>query len=483
MKLLGLLAHAADCACAAIDVTDAAQRREDLIVAKALAISEVAQMARIETLARRALVAKWEARANQAARSAGAVYRGGGSLASAYAAADKVMKAWASDVSPAYARSLSDVYKLARSAGHKKAIGKYSGSLQYAISEDVEKAKGNPANVKLSLDAQDKRTLDKLSQQELWWIGDTYKGVGPTIRDAVQPKVLAGLSRKAGGEMVQAAVESRLRDFKIPEGFHGTAKSYFEGLAANAVTTARVYGQLNSFANLGVTTYTLVNPMDGRTSELCAELNGMEFKVADAEAQMAQLADAKTPEAYKSIKPWLSTEKLISLASKGADSLTKAGQLFPPFHFRCRTTVDIATESLTFRIPDEEFEAKGSSENKNPLQEAVDDVGVYNAMYLRNGMRDMTAVRSAYAGATKEQVEEIAAGERAPMGSATGKPLPPIRINIEPDGRGGKNVILNDGRHRMTAAREAGATQILAHVTEYGPRGGKKSEWTGKVKI
>jgi len=244
------------------------------------------------------------------------------------------------------------VYKLARTAGHKKATGKFAGSLQYIIAETIEKAKpkGGEASgaVKLSLDAKDERALDQLQEQQLWWIGDTYKGVAPTIRDSVQPKVLQGLSRKIGGEMVRAGVEERLKDFKIPDGFHGTSKSYFEGLAANAVTSARVNGQLGSFARLGVTTYTLVNPMDTRTSDICAELNGTEFKVADATAQLDKLASAKTPDAFKSIKPWLSSDKLLSLASRGSSALAREGQMFPPFHFRCRTTVDVATESLSF---------------------------------------------------------------------------------------------------------------------------------------
>lgn len=350
MNALALLAHAADCKCAAREVADNSQRRADIAVAKALALSEVAQMARIETNARRALVAKWEARAEQAARSAGAVYASGGSLASAYAAADRAMKKWSADVSASYARSIRDVYKLARRAGYKKASGKFKGSLQYVIA-DTEKAKGEgkaSGTVGLSLDAKDERALERLEKQQLWWIGDTYKGVAPTIRESVQPKVLQGLSKKQGGEMVRAGVEARLKDFKIPDGFHGSAKSYFEGLAANAVTSARVNGQIGSFARLGVTTYTLVNPMDGRTSEICAELNGTEFKVADAEAQLDKLAGAKTPEAFKSIKPWLSEAKLLSLAARGAGALTRAGQMFPPFHFKCRTTVDVATESLSF---------------------------------------------------------------------------------------------------------------------------------------
>lgn len=353
MSALITLAHATGCACCKLDVVDAYVRESDRLVSKALGISEVAQIARIETRARRALTAKWELRASQAARSAGAVYAGGGSLAAALAAADKAMKAWQGDVSASYAQSLEDTYKLARKAGHKKATGVYTGSLQYTIGETATtkaKPKSGSAggSVKLAFDITDERAIDKLQKQELWWIGDTYKGVAPTIRDAVQPKVLAGLGRKEGGALVQAAVEERLKDFRIPDGFHGPAAGYFEGLAANAVTQARVTGQLGSFGRLGVTTYTIVNPMDSRTSDICAELNGTEFKVADAEAQLATLGKAKTPDAYKAAKPWLSGAKISALASKGSGALASAGQLFPPFHFRCRSTVDVAHESLSF---------------------------------------------------------------------------------------------------------------------------------------
>jgi hypothetical protein len=353
MNELALIGHAADCKCAQHDVLEAYERQSNILVAKALAISEVAQIAKIEVGARRALLARWDARAEQAARSAGAVYKSGGTLAAAYAAADKAMRKWESDVGTSYVRSIEDVYKLARKAGWKKATGVYTGSLAYMLGEDVSKA-SKPKSPKqtgkltMSLDAKDERALDKLSKQEMWWIGDVYENMAPTIRDAVQPKVLEGLNRKAGGEMVQAGVESKLRDWRIPDGYNGSAKGYFEGLAANSVTAARVNGQLGSFIRLGVTTYTLVNPMDARTSEICAELNGTEFKVADAEAQLDKLAAAKNPDAFKAIKPWLGAGKIASLALRGPGALSSAGQLFPPFHYLCRTTVDVAAESLSF---------------------------------------------------------------------------------------------------------------------------------------
>ena len=350
---LVILAARADCSCLRFDVLDHYLRESDALISKAVSVSEVAQIARIEVRARKALSVKWNARAAEASASAGAIYKSGGTLAAALSACDKAMNKWDDDVRANYAQSLEDVYKLARRAAHNKATGKSKASLQYSVPSIVV-AKAAPksgaakGSLRFSFDVVDERAIEKLQKQELWWIGDTYKQVGPTIRTAVEPKVLAGLSRKAGGEMVAKAVQEKLYDFRIPDGFKGPSERYFEGLAANSVTAARVGGQLGSFMKLGVTSYELVNPMDSRTSDICAELNGTVFQVADAGAQLEKLAAAQTPEQFKAIKPWLSWDKISSLASRGAGALTKAGQMFPPFHFRCRTTVDVSSESLSF---------------------------------------------------------------------------------------------------------------------------------------
>lgn len=350
---LTIYAARATCACIQFDLVDHYLRDADALVSKAVSVSEVAQIARIEVRARKSLLVKWNARAAEASASAGAVYKSGGSLAAAFALADKAMKKWDDDVSASYAQSLEDVYKLARRAAHNKATGKSKASLQYRVpSIVVAKAapkSGKASNsVKLAFDVRDDRAIDKLGKQELWWIGDTYEKVAPTIRDAVEPKVIAGLSRKIGGELVAAAVKERLSDFRIPDGYNGSAERYFEGLAANAVTAARVGGQMGSFIRLGVTSYELVNPMDERTSDICAELNGQVFQVDDAADQMDKLGKAQTPEQYKAIKPWLSPGSISALLARGTGALSKAGQMFPPFHFRCRTTVDVSSDSLSF---------------------------------------------------------------------------------------------------------------------------------------
>jgi hypothetical protein len=102
----------------------------------------------------------------------------------------------------------------------------------------------------------------------------------------------------------------------------------------------------------------------------------------------------------------------------------------------------------------------------DPLEAGVETFG-----YARDGMRDMTTHRGAYAGATPEEVQQIANGEIATKNSGikypdgeelAGKPFKPVRIHVEPDG-----IFLNDGRHRMQAAKEAGAKNIMAEIVTY----------------
>jgi hypothetical protein len=106
------------------------------------------------------------------------------------------------------------------------------------------------------------------------------------------------------------------------------------------------------------------------------------------------------------------------------------------------------------------------------LKEIVDGVGLFHSDYLRSGMRDLTFARSHYAGMSAKEADRYARTSAYP-----------VRVSVEP-GRGGKPTVhLGDGRHRMTAAREAGAKYIRATVTRYGPRGGVKGKWTGPVRI
>jgi hypothetical protein len=88
--------------------------------------------------------------------------------------------------------------------------------------------------------------------------------------------------------------------------------------------------------------------------------------------------------------------------------------------------------------------------------------------FLREGMRSMTALEQAYSG--RALANDIATGRAIPPGAS--RPLPPISISIYPG-----EVNLRDGRHRTLAAKQFGATEIRAQITQYDRRGDQI--WSG----
>lgn len=338
----------AKCNCAKLDLMDSLLNATDEQVAKALAVSDVAKIARLELRARRLLLDKWRSRTKTAAETAGRIVANGKGASRASISANGIMQRWDGDVDKPYRVLISKAYRLARKAGHDRATGKSKASLQYIAPKTASTKKAKAPSISMKFGLVDEDAVDQLSNQEMMWIGDVYEGVAPTVTAAIEEAVKLGLSAADAGRAVSKAVANALGDIRVPGGYNGTDTRYFEGLAANAITNVRVQGQIRSFSNLGVTSYELVNPDDERTTELCHELNGTVFTTAQGIANMEALAEAKTPDEYRTAKPWLPPADVLAMLAKGADVLAEAGQAFPPYHFECRTTVDISEESMDF---------------------------------------------------------------------------------------------------------------------------------------
>lgn len=355
--LLKDLRQAMRCECCSqeIDFLHDVVAASDAMVAKALMISDVARIARTEVRMREYMLAKWRIRADQAAARAGAIVASGGSLKSAFKAVDSIMRRWAKEVSSRYEADITEIYRSARLAGWKKASGKTKASLQYQVpnfTEELAKIKKakTVAAVKPTFDLADEKAVAQLHNDQMLWIGDHYdRNVRDTVRTSVKPGVAEGVSRNEAGKRVQEAVSEQLRKVTVPKGFNGSDAKYFEGLAANTATNARVRGQMRSFTDVGVTRYEIVNPMDDRTSQICAYMNGQVFTISEGVAQIESTAGATTPEQVKAAHPWLPFKK-VSAITGGARGLAKAGLALPPYHFRCRSTIDIASESTSFRF-------------------------------------------------------------------------------------------------------------------------------------
>lgn len=353
------LRAALECECCStrVDILHDVVTYSDEAVAKALMTPEVARIAKLEMRMREFLLAKWNVRATAAAKAAGNRVAGGGTLKNAFAIIDKSMARWAKDATPRFSLDAGKCYNLARAAGVRKASGKTKASLSYQVPNftqqlsKVEKASGaRDPSLAASFALADARALEDLDGESALWIGRHYDAnVRETLREAVKPATLQGMSSRAAGDAVRDAVESQLAKVTVPGGFNGSAAQYFEGLAANTVTNARVRGQIRSFQEYGITRYELVNPMDNRTSRVCVHLNGKVFLVQRAVEQMEAESGVFDPDEIRKIHPWSSYEDLIKISptrghvsDKDSAALADAGFALPPYHFRCRTTVDVS---------------------------------------------------------------------------------------------------------------------------------------------
>jgi len=354
-----ILYHAIHCECCSsqIDLLNDIIAYSDKAIAKALMVSEIAQIAKVESRMRQYLLNKWRLRVNTVSKRVNFLYVNGSSLEKIFTYIDKVMNRWDEEVAKRIGSDIEEIYRLARKAGWKKANGQTSSSLQYSVpnftdkieSGNVKIKKARLAQTEPSFDLYDEQAIAQLQDDQMVWIGEHYdKNVRDTVRTAVKPNVIEGLGRVEAGKRLSRIIEKQLKKVVVPGGFSGSDAKYFEGLAANTATNSRVRGQVRSFVDVGVTRLEIVNPMDNRTSQICQYMNGKVFTIPQAVSQIEKVSGATTPDQVKQFHPWLSAKKVKEIGAGGTKDLAKQGIVLPPYHFRCRTTVDISDESVSF---------------------------------------------------------------------------------------------------------------------------------------
>src|SRR5690606_4714665 len=128
-----------------------------------------------------------------------------------------------------------------RKAAYRRALGKLK-TLSYPLSErspiQVRKAEEGEKDKeipKLSFDLADEKAIEALIRQEFMWLGSFYEDVAPTVRDAIKPILEQGIGRIEAGKRIREVIESKFKDFRIPAGFRGPARYYFERSEARRV--------------------------------------------------------------------------------------------------------------------------------------------------------------------------------------------------------------------------------------------------------
>lgn len=320
------------CKCCQLALEERLAASIDAAVSKALPVREMSSIARIELRAARHLHKTWRAKSIVSALGGARLAHLGASGNEIHSFVSAQMRQWAREVSTAHGRNLFNVYRLASRAAERRAKGKTDRNLLYSVRKADE------------FDHANKPALQALKNMEMYWVGSTFEKVSEAIQEALDEDAFSGMTRAERGRAIQKILTEKLGKIDLGS-WKGSPKTYFEGLAANAVTNARVQGQIDTFSRLGVKTYEVVNPMDERTSEICQVMNGTVFEVSDAVDLLEQLRAADSPEEYKSLHPWLNASELTKLKAKGTEAMVEAGVLFPPYHFFCRSTIDVTGDT------------------------------------------------------------------------------------------------------------------------------------------
>lgn len=346
----------------------------DAIIGKALKVSELARIAKIETNLRKYIGREWDSLALEASKQAVSVIRSGSGdpnnddINRMMVKINRVMSDWNDNIEKRYVDDNKEVYELAHIAAMKRSLGKNKKQLEYNTpigpETKVSKAKdivyvsgddGARVPVVLpSFNTVDLAAIDSFEEHQVFWIGQHYKeNVSNTVAETARNTIVkAGLGREEAGKIAQKVVRETLDIVKVPGGFSGTSTQYFEGLVANAVTTQRVAAQLTSFERFGYTKQTIVNPRDQRTCPICDLMDGKVFDVSDGRRTLDRLVKAKDPTSIKKIQPFMTVAIARELTggqrgpigAKQTKAIVARGNSIPPFHFKCRCSIDITEE-------------------------------------------------------------------------------------------------------------------------------------------
>ncbi len=214
---------------------------------------------------------------------------------------------------------------------------------------EVSEAGSPIVSLESALTLRDERAIASMARAQLNWIDDFYaSGMSESVDDIVSKAMLeTGLGRAEAGKLLEQKLAERLTasGIEIPAGLANKSASYFEMLAANVTSSARVRGQMSQMLQIGVTSYVIVAAGDERTCKRCRFMDGKTFQVKHAQKMLSSLEEADTPDKVRSIHPW---------ASKVSDIENAPGKyILPPFHGACRCVVDISEDAeLTFEPAD-----------------------------------------------------------------------------------------------------------------------------------
>ncbi|MCK9185625.1 MAG: minor capsid protein [Candidatus Cloacimonetes bacterium] len=184
-----------------------------------------------------------------------------------------------------------------------------------------------------------KATVNKLTRQNLFWIG---KHFGKDVDDKLVPlldKALAeGYTRAQAADSLKDLFKNMNRN-----------QDYWKAFAENAMTRTRSIATVEAMELHGVAKAEIVAIMDDRTSPICQELHGRIIEVDKMITVKNQLLNLSTEgrssdevkSEIQSIVPFLKDADVQAMGALSSSELQDAFPSvgLPPYHWKCRTTI------------------------------------------------------------------------------------------------------------------------------------------------
>lgn len=276
------------------------------------------------------------------------------------------------ELEPAVRVATEEIYRAGFNATNKKVQGKYRGTLRYDFLP-VKKAPPAQPALAASFTAVDEEAIAALTEQHTFWIGEHYeRNLSDSVSQIVRTAAIEeGRSPSEVGRVLERLLEQEFGydptdPFEgpyanIPVGWSSSAEEYFETVGAHVATVGRVGGQLSALAGVGATSYMIVNPLDERTCPRCEYMagHGTSMPVTEAHDHFTSMARATPEEVRNTLHPFGNVGDYVAAAKPRADGswtrnsakrMISSGYGMPPFHSRCRCTVDIADDATFVEV-------------------------------------------------------------------------------------------------------------------------------------
>ncbi|MBN2055380.1 hypothetical protein JW905_10690 [bacterium] len=143
---------------------------------------------------------------------------------------------------------------------------------------------------------QDNLAIDYIQRDAMFWIGGSYDR---RLRDQLIEQ---------GSKAIEEGVGRRNLARRLSESFSASFprhRSYFAVLGSSITSRARYAGGMYLLASEDVEFWEWVTSGDERVCPICGRMNGMIFSVARSVEILDTMMNADSPEAVKSITPWI----------------------------------------------------------------------------------------------------------------------------------------------------------------------------------